>query len=355
MEYNLKKGRIVLIDDEQVLRFTLGSLLEDEDYEVFFAENGKKGIEVIQEQRPELILLDVNMPVMDGFETLEFLKNQPDLDEIPVIMNTAKNDEKDQVRAFELGAVDFIPKPHRELELLARIETHINQFRLKKMREQFLLGLNHDLKSPLSIIIGMNEALKMNAIEGKKKQQICDSISVASKKMLSLIHNFLDIGKLQSGGMSIKYEVMDICRIYNQEIVFAMHNIKQKQLKINYLTKCTLVDLDANLIKRCLANLISNAIKFTPEQGTIQAELTHNEKEMIFSLWNSGDSIPEQQRKHIFEMYYQVGRGHKKGEGTGLGLSIVQEIIYAHHGKIWIDPDTKEGCCFKFSLPLQKR
>jgi len=350
---DITRGKVLHIDDEDSIRFTIEMLLLEEGYEVFQAENGIEGLKMASEHRPDVILLDVNMPIMDGFETLKNLKENEVLSDIPVIMNTANNLEDDQVAAFDAGAADYIPKPARELELLARLDTHISQFRMLKFRERFLYGLNHDLKSPLSVISGMNSMLMLDQ-KPENVTQVHDVIEQACKKMFSLINNLLDVGKLHAGGMHLNIQRIDFCDVFNQEAILFKKEAESKSITLNYLDKDMVIFADPDLLKRVCSNILSNALKFTPENGTIVASIEKNDNTLLFKLQDSGIGIPEDQHKAIFDMYTQVGKGRKEGEGTGLGLSIVNEIIKTHQGSIWVDPNTKTGTCFCIKLPLIK-
>lgn len=346
----LARGRVLHIDDEESIRFTIKMLLEDEEYEVIQAENGQEGYKKAIEYSPDVILLDINMPILNGYETLEKLKANDQVKDIPVIMNTANNQEDDQVAAFEAGAVDYIPKPAREMELLARLDTHISHYRMLKFRERFLFGLNHDLKSPLAVIIGMNNLLKLDKNEDSinNVQQV---INDASQKMITLINNFLDVGKLQSGGIELNKNECDLNSLITAEINLIKTQADFKRITLNFPKGNCPIICDEELIQRAFANLLSNAIKFTPEEGSISVMTESFENNYKIQLRDTGKGIPEEKREEIFDMYAQVGKGRKEGEGTGLGLSIVSEIIKAHDGKIWVDPEVKDGASFCIELP----
>ena len=348
-----RRGKVLHIDDEESLRFTIRMLLEDEGYEVVQAENGVEGLDMATSEKPDVILLDINMPIMDGFETLDHLKENEKLKEIPVIMITANNQEDHQVKAFEAGAADYIPKPPREMELLARLDTHINQFRNLKFRERFLFGLNHDLKSPLAVISGMNSMLLIDQ-QKESVEQVHDVVKQASKKMLDLINNLLDIGKLHAGSMHLELEKTNLCSIYNEEQSLFSKEAIQKNIQLVPLTEHVAIMADPRLLKRIFANLLSNAIKFTPPSGSITTQIKAENDNLLFTIHNTGSTIPAELQKSIFDMYTQVGKGRKEGEGTGLGLSIVYEVIRAHKGKIWVDPDTTDGATFCIQIPLYK-
>jgi two-component system, sensor histidine kinase and response regulator len=346
-----RRGRVLHIDDEESLRFTVMMLLQEEGYELIQAENGVEGIRAAKENKPDVILLDINMPIMDGFETLQKLKEDEQLRDIPVLMNTANNQEEHQVKAFEAGAADYIAKPAREMELLARLDIHITQYRMLKFRERFLFGLNHDLKSPLAVISGMNSMLMLDQSK-ESVEQVHDVITQASKKMLDLINNLLDIGKLQSGGMHLNLQLTDFSSLYNEEQSLFAKEAMNKNIELKPLDKKIPINADPNLMKRIFANLLSNAIKFTPEDGFITTSIEIKNNKLLFTLHNSGSTIPEELQRSIFDMYTQVGKGRMEGEGTGLGLSIVYEIVKAHKGDIWVDPKSENGTAFCVEMLL---
>jgi two-component system, sensor histidine kinase and response regulator len=348
---DINRGKVLHVDDEESLRFTMEMLLTEEGYEVFQAENGIEGYKMVEECQPDVILLDVNMPIMDGYELLENLQKSETMSDIPVIMNTANGKEDDIVQAFEAGAVDYITKPTRELELLARLDTHINHYRMLKFRERFLYGLNHDLKSPLAVISGMNSMLMIDQ-STESISQVHNVIEKASKKMFGLINNFLDIGKLQAGAMHLNIERLDFCDCFNQELPLFTKEAENKNITLNSLKSSMIIFADPGLLKRVFSNLLSNAIKFTPKDGQIKATIEQQDKKVLFKLHDSGEGIPKNQQNDIFNMYTQVGKGRKDGEGTGLGLSIVSEVIKTHQGRIWVDPDSEKGACFCIEFPL---
>ena len=367
--------RILIVDDTLKNIQVLGTVLKKEGYQLNVAQNGLQALEVLTKVTPDLILLDVMMPELDGHETCKRLKDNPDTKDIPVIFLTAKVETDDIVKGFQLGAVDYITKPFNPSELLARVETHRTIRRLQKQleerheelqasydslqaAEQARDGLTHmivhDLRAPLMGISGYLELLEM--MEGDNLSEdgnnYVQQATTSSETMIEMVSSLLDVSKMESGEMRLNPSECDLAAIA-AEVIGKLESLKgDKQLVLEVPEGPATFVCDAELVPRILQNLVGNSLKFTPEGGEVRVELVPGEEKFRVAVHDTGPGIPADYKDKIFEKFGQVDmREHKQKHSTGLGLTFCKLAVEAHGGEIGVDSEVGKGSTFWFELP----
>ena len=363
------QGKILVIDDKLENIQVLYSLLGGEGFEVSVSTNGIQAIKDVLNDIPDLILLDVNMPGMDGYEVCKHLKRTPQTKEIPIIFITGNTEEEKVSHAFEVGAVDYITKPIKAKELICRINTHLN---LKKAiieaqkaradadlanraKGEFLAMMSHEIRTPMNAILGFTEILSERC-SGEDLSQI-NMIHNAGKSLLNLINDVLDISKVEAGKMEIQkisFSPAVLCRE-----VYHIFNIKaqQKDLLINLSVDKEVPETivsDEHRIRQILFNLLSNSLKFT-DKGTINisvsTQITGQFCDLRIDVEDSGRGIPENDQAKIFEKFEQVTKQESsKFGGTGLGLAISQKLAALLGGQLSVVSQWGKGSTFSMIL-----
>jgi len=369
------KGIILIVDDTPLNVSLLGDMLRRRHYEVLEAHNGYQALEIVGQQSPELILLDINMPMMSGYEVCQRLKADPKTKDIPVIFISALNDVQDIVKAFEVGGVDYIVKPFQVREVMARVEGQVTIYRqrreidalrqremqqyalLDELRRQFIGSATHDLKNPLALINGYVYLLEThpNIESDPEAQGYLDTIKRAAKKMGQLVGDMLDLLKMEAG------IVLDISRFDLSELVRQQAldlelpaRSKQQRYSISVPDHPLMVEADANRLARVIDNLVSNAIKYTPQGGEVVVDLSLVGESASLEVRDNGLGIPAEALNRLFEPFYRVNTvEHRAVEGTGLGLSIVKRIVEAHGGTVQVESQLGQGSIFRVILPLK--
>lgn len=382
-ENTLNTGDILLVDDNPINLDLLSGMLFERKYRVRVATNGKRALAAVRSCLPDLILLDINMPDMDGYEVCRRLKTDESTREVPVIFISALDEAMDKVRAFEVGGVDYVTKPFQFEEVLARIENQLKISRLQKemafkneelahanlklkeldrIKANFAAMLVHDLKSPLSVIKG---TLELFSYEESLDTTLKDLVTTSERsvdKMLNLINEALDI--FRNDAQDVTLEVKSI----NPETLLrsVAEEARLAALSARITVECSIepklpsILADPDKLERVFANLLSNAIKFTPEGGRISLDAitvsgTGVESGLTFvqvSLTDTGEGIPADTLPYIFEPYRQA-RSQRSALGVGLGLAIVKRIIAEHGGNISVRSQVGVGTCFTVMLPAK--
>jgi two-component system, sensor histidine kinase and response regulator len=369
--HEVEQDTLLIVDDTPENIRVLFDFLIAHNFRILVAENGEDAIENAEEEQPDLILLDVMMPGIDGFETCRILKKNSQTQDIPVIFMTALSDTLDKVKAFKLGAVDYVTKPFQQEEVLARINTHLTlrklQKRLQTQNEQLVilnqnqnefLGIAaHDLKNPLSAIQGTAELIETN-YEGMSKEELSDMIkmiSVSSRQMFELIKNLLDVNAIESGKLNLSLSFIDVLPAVQWLVNNYIHRAKTKDISIqfDYEEKPYQAFVDYNSIYQVLDNLISNAIKYSSYGKQVSVRLIHNEKEVCCEIQDEGPGLSESDQKKLFGKFARL-TPQPTGEelSTGLGLFIVKKLVDAMNGTICCESELGKGTIFKVNFPI---
>lgn len=365
MKTDKNRQKVLIVDDVTKNIQLVANFLKQAGYDINFAISGKTAIKHIKKESFDLILLDIMMPEMDGFEVCNKLKSDPETKDIPVIFLTAKTDIDSITKAFQLGGVDYITKPFNKAELLARVKTHLelqkqkrNLKELNATKDKFFSIIAHDLKSPLNQLLGLSEILQKE-IESERRDDViklAKFINNSAKSGRLLLENLLEWSRSQTGFINFDPEILNLGKITNEVIRLNENNAKHKSITLkSSINNGDLAFADKNMIKTVLRNLISNAIKFTMNGGKIHLSAEQTNDEVTYSVSDSGIGMKSDDLKKLFRIDINpISIGRSQEKGTGLGLILCKEFIEINGGKIWVESKLEEGSTFKFSIPFLK-
>jgi signal transduction histidine kinase len=357
---------ILVVDDVPANLELLSAILRDRGYEPRPVPSGKLALLAAQAEPPDLILLDIRMPEMNGFEICERLKADAVLKGIPVIFVTALTDTEKKVKALSMGAVDYVTKPFQVEEICARVETHLELYRSKRelqrsydklreletLRDNLVHMIVHDMRSPMMVILGNLEMAEMEPLT----KNLSDCINTASNSAITIVEmiaSLLDVSKMEAGQMTLELSAIDMRVLVNETFMMVETLRGQRVLNLTSPMKMEMIVGDAHLIRRVLQNLIGNALKFTDkEDGIITVGIEIADDNVRVSVEDNGSGILPEYREKVFGKFFQVDK-RKKGRtySTGLGLTFCKLAVEAHGGRIGLESDVGKGCNFWFELP----
>jgi two-component system sensor histidine kinase/response regulator len=370
---NKMNGDLVLIVDDNPNNIqVVATIMAEYGYELGIAMNAVEAYKFLEANTPELILLDADMPEVNGFEVCSTLKKDLLYKNIPIIFLTAKNDKEDVVNAFDLGAVDYITKPFNRKELIARVRTHLSLKKTKdelekknlelekalEMKDEFLSLVSHEFRTPLNVISSAIQAL--SHIYGSelpyKAKQYLSMIRQNTFRQLRLVNNLLDITRVNAGRIKVNKKNIDIVFLTKAIVESVYTYAAQKTIDIKFITLLEekIIGIDEEKYERILLNLLSNAIKFTPEGKCITVTLSSIESRICVEVKDNGIGIPSNKLDIIFERFGQVDSSlSRQAEGTGIGLSLVKKFTEALEGSISVKSETGKGSTFTILLPSE--
>jgi signal transduction histidine kinase len=370
---NLKGRRILAVDDDRINLRIIGGILRHEGYEIAEAGSGEQALEAYAVFQPNLVLLDVMMPGIDGFTTCRTLKKTYGDKCAPVIFVTAKSEAEDVVQGFDAGGVDYLTKPFRPKEVVARIRTHLSNQQLVEQqkdlvsqlskanaaKDRFLGMCAHDLRNPLSSIRGLAELMGEDAIGvlTAEQKEIIYTIHSASQSMLQLVNELLDVATIEAGHLKLEKLPTSVSEIVERSVHLSNIEAAKKGMKIEMVKVDgdPVVEVDRNKIRQVVDNLISNAVKYSPRGSIITVFVLKDATTAGFAVRDSGPGVPEEERHKLFKDYGRLSTKPTGGEkSTGLGLAICKKIVEAHSGSIGVENIPGQGAEFFVSLPLFK-
>jgi len=361
---------ILIVDDVPANLKVLGDILKSEGYKVRPVPNGTLALQVALKEKPDLILLDVMMPDMDGFEVCRRLKESPLLKDIPVIFISALNDTKDIVKALKCGGVDFITKPFQAEEISARVNTHLmlhqqsimlraQSRELKELnasKDKFFSIIAHDLRGPLGGFMGLSEMIadESQPLTSDERQDMILMLSRSARNIYSLLENLLEWSQMQQGNTAFKPHITGLNTLVTEctKLLFEVSRKKDISITVD-IDKDHVVFADTNMLQSVIRNLVSNAIKFTPKGGRviITADLTENNTSVI-TVKDTGIGMNSDMVFNLFRINVNSSRPGTDGENsTGLGLLLCKEFVERHGGEIWVESEEGKGSLFCFAIP----
>ncbi|WP_413160642.1 response regulator [Capilliphycus salinus ALCB114379] len=357
---------ILVVDDEPHNFDVIETFLNEDTYLLHYTNSGVKALERLDTLEPDVILLDVMMPELDGIEVCRRIKANPKWEHIPIIMITALSSKKDLVICLQAGANDFLSKPVNSVELRARVDSMIRikkqydhlqtllkeQQSLLQMREDMVNMIVHDLRNPLTSILFQTELLKHPKLTPEKREQKTDKILQASQRLNGLINSLLTMAKLESGKMVLDRSDLDLGEICRSAVEnFAdLASTKEIELLSDIPQQPRTINVDPPLFQRVLDNLLSNALKFSPSGSKIilKAEFLDANGVKI-KVIDFGPGVSEELRTSIFEKY-EVGTPMKNISQTGLGLAFCKMVVEAHGSRIYVTDNHPQGAIFTLEI-----
>ena len=369
------RNKIILVDDI-ISNLDQGRNILKPFYEVYPASSAAKMFAYLEKFVPDLILMDIEMPEMNGYEAIVKLKEDERYADIPVIFLTAKSDEESEHDGFDLGAADYVKKPFSAKLLLKRIENQLLIAQQKadlaaalnvaknasRAKSNFLANMSHEIRTPLGAIAGMTKiASKTDNIE--KLRYCLSNIEASSMHLLGIINDILDVSKIEAGKLDLYHTSFSLDKMTLKVYSLIAEKVESKQIKFNIFLG-TGMDVyyvgDELRLSQVITNLLSNAVKFTPANGKIVLSAGETEKTddycvLRFSVKDTGIGISEEQRGRLFTAYEQAKSSTTYNfGGTGLGLSISKSIVEQMGGAIWIESEVGKGSEFIFTVKLQR-
>ncbi|HEX6160598.1 MAG TPA: response regulator [Thermoanaerobaculia bacterium] len=374
-------GRLLVVDDQAMNRDVLSRRLRRQGHTVVTAENGHDALAVLRETPFDLVLLDIMMPDMDGYEVLRRVKSDDRLQHIPVVMISAVDELQSVVRCIAAGAEDYLAKPFNPTLLQARIGACLEKKRSRdretllfeeltknykllqeaeKLRDDFRNMIVHDLRSPLTAVIAGVDLLSRGEGLDDLQREMIAIVAGGGRTLLGMINDLLDVEKMEAGMMALRYEELAAGALVSNAIAEIRNLAEASETSLVTVLEEGLPPFagDANKLGRTLVNLIANAIRFTPGGTvTITAGLdadadpgVASAKSVRFAVADTGRGIPADAFERIFEKFGQLDAGSRVG--TGLGLAFCKLAVEAHGGRIRVESTPGAGSTFSFTCPL---
>jgi signal transduction histidine kinase len=363
---------IMVVDDTPVNLRLLTRMLQERGYKVRPVADGKFALQSAKHDPPDLILLDILMPEMDGFEVCERLKADEALAKIPVIFISALDDTMDKVKAFKVGGVDFVTKPFQFEEVEARVATHLKLRRqehliqesfdrlreLEISRDGLVNMIVHDMRTPLTSIYGFLQTLQTLEGESLSEQgrEFVQTALASTEDLVEMVSSLLDVSKMEAGEMKLNLTPCELLTIAGEAIAKVAGLKGDREVVLTGADEPVTVMADAELLARVFQNLLSNALKFTPDDGRVTVSVESGPGVARVLVRDTGAGIPAEYREKIFEKFGQVeNAANKRRYSTGIGLTFCKLAVEAHGGQIGVDSEEGKGSTFWFTLPQGER
>lgn len=349
---------ILLVEDTPEHIEAVVTILQKNNFRIRIAKKWSIALKLLSQHQPDLILLDIYMPEMDGFELCETIKRNRAYSSIPIIFLTARDDEDSIRKGFELGAQDYVIKPFNTSELLARVKTHI---KLKQQTESlkeanreldsFCYTIAHDLKAPL---LSINKLIEYLIADYRLKlesegQELVTIIQEKSLEVIAIIEHLLEFSKMCE--MPMQNEVIQLEHLFF-DVYNELNQLQgQRQVKLNLISLPNVTG-DPVMMRMLVSNILSNALKYTrnKEIAMIEVSFSERENEYIFAVKDNGVGFDMRYSARLFGVFQRL-HSQNEFEGSGVGLAICQKILKRHNGQAWMIGEVDKGATFYFSFP----
>jgi len=367
------KNSILIVDDDKSNLLVLNDIL-NQDYTLFLARSGREAIEKANGNMPDLILLDIIMPGMDGYEVLAALKDSDKTRNIPVIFITGLSDPEAEEKGLSLGAADYISKPFSHAIVKLRVQNQIkiiNQTRLiiakeiaeksSRLRSEFLSRMSHEMLTPMNAVMGL-AALAKKTGEIDKKDDMLDKITDSSGQLLRLIDDILDMYDIEDNKLCLSFSEFSFSAMMGDILNKAKMDAKTKHQSFTSHIDPSIPGMligDERRLSKVIQNLLANAIKFTPERGSVQinalARAVENETLTLhIEVIDDGMGMSKEQQEILFLPFEQADGGiDRKFGGVGLGMAISQHIVGLMDGEIWVESELGQGTKAAFTVKMR--
>ena len=377
----MKTPTILIVDDEEKNVKLLKAMLMRQNYNLLGAHSGEEALRLVLDTSPDLFLLDVMMPGMDGFEVCQRLKQDEKTKMAPILMITALTEKENRVKAMEAGADDFLNKPVDQTELVVRVKSllriksyHDELFKsyreiaekneklreLEKAKDGLTHMIIHDLRNPLTAISAYLQLILMdkdNLSDGQREKM--EKCLKFCRDLSHQIQSLLDINKMEEGKLVPQREVTNLPELIDGILEQFNPVAEERKISLSFSRQEEIppIPIDRSLIKRVIANLLNNAIRHTPQGGTIQiaVNLVPEKGRLCLSVKDDGDGLAREYHQKIFDKFEQVKLKSEEGRvgSSGLGLTFCKMAVEAHGGKIWVESEGEgHGCTFRSLLPV---
>lgn len=378
----ISKSTILIVDDVRHNVQVLSQLVRNEGHRVIAAFDGKDALTLARKRKPDLVLMDVLMPEMDGYSVCEQFKKDPVLREIPIVFLSALSDVESKVRGFEVGGIDYITKPFQQEEVVARINLHLTLKNLEQERERYIAELkirernlqmanrekdevirivSHDIRNPLTGIIGVANILRNE--DGYTKEEIDGMLEIIEQsgyKLLDLVKDILEVESTKAGSLQLNLKEVNLLDLLDKVIELHQPTALTKSINLRFIKDERVPNMliDPQKINQAISNLVANSLKFTGAGGAIDLILkfdeTSEDHPIIIEVKDTGIGIPEDRLPTLFDSVKRHhGTGTKGEKGTGIGLDIVKQFIELHGGNISVSSTEGKGTAFLLELPYK--
>jgi len=377
--------KILIIDNTPEDIQILSRTLSEQGYTVRGTLKGSLGIKAAQLAAPDLILLDIKMPVMNGYEVCKRLKSHPRTQDIPIIFISAIDEVVDKVKALRMGGVDYITKPFQLEEVLARVKNQLLISQLtkrlqaqnqqlqqeiiersqaeaeaaaaSKAKSEFVANMSHELRTPLNAILGFTQILRRDEFLNKEQREYIEIIYNSGEHLLGLINDVLELSKIEAGVLSLNQTIFDCYRFLDSLEEMFFLKAEQKGIYLNFQIASEVpqyIEADEQKLRGCLINLIDNAIKFTTTGGvTVDVSIISEQQLIYFTVQDTGLGISPEELDRLFQAFSQTETGRNSAVGTGLGLVITQKFVQLMGGEITVNSNLGSGTTFELKIPLK--
>jgi signal transduction histidine kinase len=376
MNINSQKNIILIIDDNATNIMVLVDCLKTHGFETITARNGAMGIRRAQFSQPDLILLDIKMAEMDGYEVCERLKADEQTRYIPIIFISALSETFDKVKAFEVGGVDYVTKPFQKEEVLARVKTHLalqaqqkqlqtqaeklqqaneQLVQLNQEKNEFLSIAVHDLKSPLSAILSavtlVENSIKVEQFASKANIiKYANWIKSGAEHMFNITTNLLEVNAIDSGKIQLNCGKSNILPVLSHIVAEYTQKAKCKDITLVFTpaNREYIAYVDINRVRQILDNLVSNAVKYSPFGKKVYIRIATTKNATICcEIQDEGPGLSHKDQAKLFKKFSSLSpRPTNKENSTGLGLFIVKKLVTAMGGKVWCESELGKGSKF---------
>lgn len=358
MTDSLTAAVVMVVDDQEANVRTVGSLLSHAGFDVVPCFSGIEALDRIAVDPPDLVLLDMRMPNMDGFQVLETLRAGEGTRALPVIFLTADHERESLVRAFSSGAVDYVTKPFVPEELMARVRTHTelkrarDRFqRLAQERQQSMELIAHDLRNHFTNVLFANDLLQLGDRDQAQRTKLLESIRSSANSGLLFLQAVLDQAEGEARGSVL--EPLPAGQVAQDAVDAFSEQAQGKTMRFDLrLDRHLLVRGQRVAVEHVLHNLISNAVKYAPRGTVITVAAARHENAARFQVMDQGPGLSEEDRAQLFRRFAPLSSQPTGGESsTGLGLALAKQKARALGGDLWYDPRPGGGACFTLELP----